>query len=382
MNLAHKSKLVIKIGTSSLASPSGKLSEEKLKRVVQVVSESMKAGHQVILVSSGAIAAGYERMGYPVRPVTTKGKQAAASVGQAILMNAYQEAFMKEGIVAAQLLLTRQEMIQETSYHHLQNTMNELLGRKVLPIINENDSTSIDELTFGDNDHLASLVSGFIHADYCLLFTDVDGIYDRNPKTDPNAKRIQSLTTEELADSPDLDLRGGSKQGTGGMEAKIHAAVEAANMGARVFIGKLEISIPRLIETTINGNGPGTYIVPDHPVPLKTKKQWIAFHAPVAGELIIDHGAVNALLADGKSLLAVGVNQIVGRFTEHDTVIVRSMTGEIIGKGRSRFDTNTLEDILLSPSTPSPVVIHRDEWVSMNESYRERMSVHDYTTPF
>lgn len=378
--MINKSKLVIKIGTSSLVSASGALSEIKLNRIVQVVSESMHAGHQVVLVSSGAIAAGYERMGYPVRPVTTKAKQAAASVGQAILMNAYQEAFMKEGIVSAQLLLTRQEMIQESSYQHLQNTMNELLSRKVLPIINENDTTSIDELTFGDNDHLASLVSGFMHADYCLLFTDVDGIYDRNPKTDSHAKRIRSLTTRELGNNQNLDLRGGSNQGTGGMEAKIHAAVEAANMGAKVFIGKMDISMTNLIETTINGNGPGTYIVPDDPVPLKTKKQWIAFHAPVNGEIMVDQGAAEALLNEGKSLLAVGVKQINGIFSEHATVIVRSQDGTMIGKGRTRFDAKTLNNLKLAPSSPSPLVIHRDEWVAMNESYRERMSAHDYTT--
>ncbi|AOM83000.1 Glutamate 5-kinase [Salisediminibacterium beveridgei] len=379
--MTHKSKLVIKIGTSSLASTTGALSEEKLNHIVEVVSASMQAGHQVVLVSSGAIAAGYERMGYPVRPVTTKAKQAAASVGQAILMNAYQEAFMKKGIVSAQLLLTRQEMLQETSYQHLQNTMNELLSRKVLPIINENDSTSIDELTFGDNDHLASLVTGFVHADFCLLFTDVDGIYDRNPKIDPHAKRIQTLTTGELGTDPDLDLRGGSKQGTGGMEAKIHAAVEAATMGATVFIGKLEIDMPNLIQMTINGDGPGTYIVSDQPVPLKTKKQWIAFHATVSGELIIDRGAAEALLTEGKSLLAVGVKQVTGRFTKYATVIVRSPDGAIIGKGRTRCDANMLTDFLHTPPTPSPLVIHRDDWVAMNESYRERMSAHDYTTP-
>ncbi|ADH99450.1 glutamate 5-kinase [Salisediminibacterium selenitireducens] len=376
----HKSKIVIKIGTSSLASSSGALSEDKLHQVVTIVSEAMEAGHQVILVSSGAIAAGYERIGYPVRPETTKAKQAAASVGQAILMNAYQEAFMKRGIVSAQLLLTKQEIIQEASYHHLQNTMTELLQRKVLPIINENDSTSIDELTFGDNDHLASLVSGFIHADYCILYTDVDGIYDKNPKLDRSAKRIRTITASELEKRSDIDLRGGSSQGTGGMAAKLHAALQASGMGASVFIGKLDQRIPSLVETTINGDGPGTYIISDQPVPLRSKKQWIAFHSPVSGELTIDEGAVNALLSAGKSLLAVGILGSSGDFNSGSTVIVRSSDASVIGKGRVRLSSDELNQQLTHKmKSPSPVVIHRDEWISVNDTYRERMTEHDFT---
>ncbi len=177
-----KQRIVVKIGSSSLADSHGGISKEQLSDHVAALARLKEEGHEVLLITSGAVAAGFSALGYPSRPVTIKGKQAAAAVGQSLLMQAYTEEFRKYGIVTAQLLLTRSDFSRKEQYSNAYATLGELLKRSALPIINENDSISLEELTFGDNDMLSALVSGLVSADILMIFTDVNGLYDKNPQ--------------------------------------------------------------------------------------------------------------------------------------------------------------------------------------------------------
>ena len=216
------------------------LKVKSIKRNSTIISKRLlvlhKAGHEVILVSSGAVAAGFARLGYSSRPITIKGKQAASAVGQGLLMQSYIEKFSVHGIVPAQILLTRIDFSNRERYRNAFATLTELLERGILPIINENDTVSVEELTFGDNDMLSALVSGFLHADQLIILTDINGLYESNPRKYPLAKRLDYL--EQITD--DL-LKGaddtGSKVGTGGMKSKLLAAKTATSLGVSVFIG-------------------------------------------------------------------------------------------------------------------------------------------------
>src|SRR5690606_15833974 len=180
-----KQRIVVKIGSSSLTNDKGEIDQEKLNDHVHAVAALRKDRHEVILVSSGAVAAGFTRLGYPTRPVTLKGKQAAAAVGQSLLIQSYIEQFYPYGIIPAQILLTRTDFSNRERYQNAYATLMELLERKMLPIINENDTVSVEELTFGDNDMLSALVSGFIHADQLIILTDINGLYDADPRFNP-----------------------------------------------------------------------------------------------------------------------------------------------------------------------------------------------------
>jgi glutamate 5-kinase len=320
------------------------------------------------VISSGAVAAGFKEIGYPAKPVTIAGKQAAAAVGQAMLMQAYIEQFGTYKLTPAQLLLTRQDFSDETRYGNAYSTLSELLKRGAIPIINENDSTSIEELTFGDNDMLSALVSGLIHANTLCIMTDVNGLYDDNPHTNPDAKKINYLpyVTDDL-----LTLAGDStsKVGTGGMKSKVSAAQTALSLGVNVFIGKGEHS-DALVDI-LSGKGDGTYIGSfQHETVMPTTKQWIALHSKISARLFIDKGAEQALLYRGKSLLPVGIKSIEGNFSKGDVIEVCNENGILLGKGKA---TMTSDDLLhyrdqQSSNTKAskdkqPVVVHRNEWV-------------------
>ena len=189
----RKKRVIVKIGSSSLTNDKGEIDQEKFNDHIHAVAALREAKHEVILVSSGAIAAGFSRLGYPSRPVTIKGKQAAAAVGQGLLIQSYIEKFGEFNIIPAQILLTRNDFSNRERYRNAFGTMMELLERGILPIINENDTVSVEELTFGDNDMLSALVSGFIHADQLIILTDINGLYDSNPRTNPLAKKLDSL---------------------------------------------------------------------------------------------------------------------------------------------------------------------------------------------
>ncbi|SFE41695.1 glutamate 5-kinase [Alteribacillus iranensis] len=363
-----KERIVVKIGSSSLTKPGGELSRTKLNMYASAIAQLRTAGHQVILISSGAVAAGFSGLKYPSRPVTLAGKQAAAAVGQGLLMQAYTEAFSEYGYETGQILLTRSNFSNKLQYQNAYATLSELLRRGVIPIINENDTIAVDELTFGDNDMLSALVGGLIHADCLLILTDIDGIYDANPKGHPDAKRYQFLS--EIPDELYLQAgEAGSNVGTGGMRSKLDAAKTAMSLGLRVFIGLGEQE--NCLVDIISGKGNGTYIGFSGNEVLNNKKQWLALHSLPAGELYIDNGAKKALLFKGKSLLPAGITTVHGRFESGAVVEVKDIHGRLLGKGQVNMSADELNDIKGKSTaeaaqytkTKRPEVIHRDDWV-------------------
>ncbi|WP_264805189.1 glutamate 5-kinase [Cytobacillus sp. NCCP-133] len=364
-----KKRIVVKIGSSSLTNTIGGLCIEKLQEHVAALARLKQLGHDVILISSGAVAAGFTDLGYPARPVTIAGKQAAAAVGQGQLLQGYTEEFKKHGIVAAQLLLTRQNFLHKEQYQNANATLAELLKRNVLPIINENDSVSIEELTFGDNDMLSALVSGLVQAQHLIILTDINGIYDSNPRTNPQAKKYNFIA-EISKDLLKAASGSGSKVGTGGMTTKLEAARTALALGVGVFIGVG--SGPEKLAEILNGKGDGTYIGSNSQAIVKQSKQWLALHSVPNGKIEVDKGAARAILNQGKSLLPAGVTNIIGHFLVHDVVEVVGPKGDILGKGQVNFSSDELSHIKGLPSSEAmqivnsdrSEVIHRDHWVS------------------
>lgn len=359
-----KMRVVVKIGSSSLTNSKGELDQEKLQDHIEALSTLKQHGHEVLLVSSGAVAAGFRKLGYPSRPVTLKGKQAAAAVGQSLLVEQYSIGFQKYQITTAQILLTRTDFSKKDRYKNAYATFTELLERSILPIINENDTVSVAELTFGDNDMLSALVSGLVHADQLIILTDINGFYNDNPNKNPNAKRINHLS-EVTDDFLNLASGSGSKVGTGGMQSKLLAARTALQSGVKVFIGK-GTGANKLIDI-LNGNGDGTYISRDKSQTLPNNKQWISF-TEVSGKIFIDEGAKSALLTKGKSLLPAGVYQIEGDFKYGDVVEVYCKE-TLLGRGEVLYSSDELTqalgkrtDDILSNSIE---VIHRDKWVEV-----------------
>jgi glutamate 5-kinase len=364
-----KQRIVVKIGSSSLTNDRGEIDQQKFDDHIGALAALRNAGHEVILVSSGAVAAGFAGLGYPSRPLTLKGKQAAAAVGQSLLIQSYIEKFSAYKIVPAQLLLTRSDFSNRERYRNAFATMTELLERGVLPIINENDTVSVEELTFGDNDMLSALVGGFLHADQLIILTDINGLYESNPRTNPTAKRFDYLEeiTEDLLAGADEN---GSKVGTGGMKSKLLAAKTASALGVSVFIGTGK-GADKLIDI-VKGKGDGTYISNPSIAKLNTNRQWIYLHSEITGKLYVDEGAEQAILYNGKSLLPAGVFKVKGEFQKGDVVEVFGLNG-LLGKGEVSYSSEELKQAIerrdrermaeLQPSTVE--VIHRDRWAKI-----------------
>jgi glutamate 5-kinase len=370
MNKMKKQLVVVKIGSSSLTTAAGTISEEKICDHIAALAFLKEQGHDVILVSSGAVAAGFGALGYPTRPKKVAGKQAAAAVGQAMLMQNYIFRFKEFNIVPAQILLTREDFYSQERFHNLYSTLTELLQRGVLPIINENDSVSIDELTFGDNDMLSALVSGFLHANALIILTDVNGLYDGNPKIAKDAKKYHFIPeiTNQLQEAAGDS---GSAVGTGGMKSKLLAAKKALSLGVSVFVGT-GFGKEKLADI-LAGKGDGTYIGGPIHTQMQMRKQWIAHHSQIGGMIEIDEGAEKAIVQMGKSLLSVGVTNVIGDFNAMDVVVVRNQKGQIVGKGQIYFSAQDLQIIKGLPSEQSKAysinkraeVIHRDNWVTL-----------------
>lgn len=363
----EKKRIVVKIGSSSLTNAKGEIDHEKFSDHIDAVTALLNKGHEVLLVSSGAVAAGFASLGYPSRPITLKGKQAAAAVGQSLLICSYIEKFGECGVIPAQILLTRLDFSTRDRYRNAYQTITELLERGILPIINENDTVSVEELTFGDNDMLSALVSGLVHADQLIILTDINGLYDSNPRGNPEAKKfdfIDEINEEFLAGAEGA----GSKVGTGGMKSKLLAARTALSLGVRVFIGQGK-GKEKLIEI-LDGNGDGTYIGKEELATINNNRQWIALHSEVCGEIYVDEGAKDALLFRGKSLLPAGIYDVKGNFRKGDVVEVFSENG-LIGKGKVLYSSDELikmmgkrTDELKDDAFISSVeVIHRNNWV-------------------
>lgn len=361
--IMEKKRIVVKIGSSSLTNSKGEIDQAKFADHIHAVAALKNAGHDVVLVSSGAVATGFRKLGYPSRPVTLKGKQAAAAVGQSLLIQSYMEQLGEFGIIPAQILLTRTDFSIKKRYKNAYATITELLDRGLIPIINENDTVSVTELTFGDNDMLSALVSGLVHADQLIILTDVNGLYDSNPFSNPEAKKLDHLSevTEDLLKLADGS---GSKVGTGGMQSKLLAAQTALSLGVKVFIGKGEGSQKLL--NIVAGKGDGTYIGTDVLTTINNNKQWIFLHSEVSGEIFVDEGAERALLSQGSSLLPAGIYKIKGDFEKGDVVEVFGSSG-LLGRGEVLYSVDELKKIMGKRTDEFSFtvneVIHRDKWV-------------------
>lgn len=364
-----KKRIVVKIGSSSLTNENGEIDQVKFVDHVNALAELRSAGHEVLLVSSGAVAAGFKRLGYCTRPITLKGRQAAAAVGQSLLVQSYIDKFSEFGIVPAQILLTRDDFSNRDRYKNAYATMSELLERRVLPIINENDTISVRELTFGDNDMLSALVSGLMKADQLIILTDVNGLYDSNPNENPDAQKIDLLNeiTDDMLSFAD---ESGSSVGTGGMKSKLLAAKTALSVGVPVFIGK-GFGKDKLTNM-INGHGYGTYILNEQQNSITINQQWIAMHSEASGKIYVDEGAEEAILYNSKNLLPAGVFKVQGNFKKGDVVEVFGLNG-LIGKGEVTYSAKELQKAIGKRSeeqtnrvrTTQVEVIHRVKWVTI-----------------
>ncbi|AGK53817.1 glutamate 5-kinase [Bacillus sp. 1NLA3E] len=360
----EKKRVVVKIGSSSLTNSKGEIDYEKFIDHIQAIAAMREAGHEIVLVSSGAVAAGFARLGYPSRPVTLKGKQAAAAVGQSLLIQSYMEQLGKYNIIPAQILITRNDFSKKDRYRNAYSTITELLERGILPIINENDTVSVEELTFGDNDMLSALVSGLVHAEQVIILTDINGLYNANPRKNPDAKRFNYLeeVTDDMLSVADST---GSNVGTGGMLSKLIAAKTALSLGVRIFIGNGK-GRNKLLEI-LEGEGDGTYIGARDLTAVTNNKQWIALHSEVSGQIFVDKGAEDALLLQGGSLLPAGIYDVNGSFEKGEVVEVFGTTG-LLGKGEVLYSSEQLMKIMGKrtdelTSVVKMAVIHRDKWV-------------------
>ncbi len=362
-------RIVVKIGSSSLTSDTGGLNRDKIRFFASELARLQEAGYQTLLVTSGAVAAGFTRLGYKTRPKALHEKQAAAAVGQALLMQAYHEAFANYGIGAAQILLTRSDFSNRKRVNNALMTVDELLRRGVIPIINENDTVSVDELKFGDNDTLSALVANLVKAGRLLILTDTDGLYTDDPRKNANAQRIDRV--DQISDELYLIAGGsGSAVGTGGMRSKIEAARIAMRGGVPVFVG--HVVEPCDLSLAVEGRGKGTYFDTSlHN--LSMKKQWVGFHSLPQGKIAVDLGAETALLSGGKSLLPAGVTAVEGDFHPGDVVEVTGPGREPIGRGVVNYAAWQLtaaaglstDEVQKRVEVARIEVIHRDEWVPL-----------------
>lgn len=362
-------RIVVKIGSSSLTSDTGGLNPDKIRFFASELAQLKQDGHQVLLVTSGAVAAGFTSLGYRTRPKVLHEKQAAAAVGQALLMQAYHEAFASHGISVAQILLTRYDFSNRKRVQNALMTVDELLQRGVVPIINENDTVAVDELKFGDNDTLSALVGNLVKANKLIIITDMDGLYTDDPRKNANAQRIDRVDaiSDEL-----FSFAGGSGSavGTGGMRSKVEAARIAMRGGVPVFIGR--VLEPGDLPHAVDGSGKGTYfdtVLNNLPV----KKQWVGFHSLPQGQIIVDQGAKAALLSGGKSLLPAGITGAAGDFHPGDVVEVLSIEGALLGRGVVNYAAwqvqaaagLSTDEVQKRVEVARIEVIHRDEWVPL-----------------
>ena len=354
-------RIVFKVGTSSLTHKDGSLSRSKVKAITQQLAMLHEAGHELILVSSGAVAAGFGALGFKKRPTKIADKQASAAVGQGLLLEEYTTNLLLRQIVSAQILLTQDDFVDKRRYKNAHQALSVLLNRGAIPIINENDSVVIDELKVGDNDTLSAQVAAMVQADLLVLLTDVDGLYTGNPNSDPRAKRLERI---ETINREIIDMAGGagSSNGTGGMLTKIKAATIATESGVPVYICS-SLKPDALIEAA-EETLDGSFFVAQEKG-LRTQKQWLAFYAKSQGAIWVDKGAAEALSQHGKSLLLSGVVDVESNFSYGDIVSVFDKeTGKSLGKGRVQLGASGLKDVLRSQKSKG-VLIHRDDWISI-----------------
>ncbi|MGE5554462.1 MAG: glutamate 5-kinase [Betaproteobacteria bacterium] len=333
-------RLVVKVGTSTVTHPTGKLNLSGLERVVRQVADVANAGCEVVVVTSGAVGAGLGRLGWSRRPATIPEKQAVAAVGQSLLMQIYEKLFGEYGLTIAQVLLTREDVADRRRYLNARTTLLTLLSYGVVPIINENDTVAVEELKFGDNDTLSALVAGLISADLLVILSDIDGLYTADPRRDPQARlipRVEEVTAEVEA----LAGGAGTARGTGGMITKLAAARIATSCGVSMLIANA--ARPAVLQDALAGKEVGTWFPAR--ARLDSRKRWIAFNVPPAGQLVVDDGARKALAERGKSLLPSGLVRVVGEFEAGDAVAILDLDGTEFARGLTNYSSTDLERV-------------------------------------
>jgi glutamate 5-kinase len=353
-SLESAHRIVVKIGSRSLVGET-----DRFGQVAAQLAELVSLGREVLLVSSGAVAAGRKRLGIAERPKRLALLQAVAAAGQSSLMRSYEEAFAPHGLRVAQVLLTHADLAARERYLNARNALEALLELGVLPIINENDTVAVDELRFGDNDQLAAMVAALASADLLVLLTDVEGVLDGEGKRIPLVADIDAVTA--LVRPPTDDV------GLGGMASKIEAARRATVNGIPVIIGDARDA--KLLTRILRGEDHGTLFLP-HGSPLADKKHWIAYTLKPKGTILVDAGAARAILEDGASLLPGGIAGVRGDFDVGDAVAILDPSQHEIARGLARFPVS--EVARMAGKKPkngkgkSSAVVHRDELVVLS----------------
>jgi glutamate 5-kinase len=361
--------IVVKIGTQGITTKDGKLDEEEMQNLTSQIAIAIKNGDKIVLVTSGAVAAGIAELGIPPKPKDVAFQQAAAATGQSVLMAKYREYFKKHEIKVAQILLTAEDLSNRVSYVHTCDVLSMLLKVGVVPIINENDVTSVDELlhaegykvNFSDNDILSVLVAGAVCADLVIILSDVDGLYTTEP-SEPGAQLIKKV---DLANADFTGLSGKSKRGRGGIQSKIKAAEIATSCGIPLIIANSRKD--NVIVDILSGKEVGTYFKPQSRMP--AVKRWIAYGAATKGTIQVNEGAKEAILK-GSSLLPVGITKVVGTFNEGDVVTLEGSDKKEFARGNPNYSSTQLNLIKglqvnevhnkIGAEKPKEVIEHRN----------------------
>ncbi len=369
--LGQARRWVVKIGSALLTNDGKGLDKISVSQWVAQMATLCHRQVELVLVSSGAIAEGMQRLGWQQRPAELHRLQAAAAVGQMGLIEAYQASFEQHHIQTAQVLLTHDDLANRERYLNARSTLNTLIELNVIPIINENDTVATEEIRFGDNDTLAGLVTNLVEADLLVLLTDQQGLYDHDPRFDPTA----TLVIEGYAGDPELEKMASSRGGIlgqGGMKTKLRAATYAARSGAATLI--VAGRFPQVLLQIAAGDNLGTLLLPKQ-ARIAARKQWLASHLKMRGSLYLDQGAVNVLRHSGKSLLPIGVIDADGQFKRGDMVVCIAPGGEEVAKGLINYNAEETRKIIRQPSDKIaeilgyidvPELIHRDNLVLLS----------------
>lgn len=367
--LREAKRIVVKVGTSTLTHPSGGMNLHRMEHLVREVIDEANQGKDILLVSSGAIAAGMNTLGLKERPANIPARQALAAIGQGALLHIYEKLFHEYGRTMAQILLTKENAARHHQYMNSRNALLALLGMNVIPVINENDAVAVDEIKIGDNDNLSAVVAALVDADALIILSDIDGVYTANPRTDSSAVLISEIpeitpAIERLAGGA------GSTQGTGGMQTKIEAAKIAQNAGVTMVIARGDED--GIVRSILYGEEIGT-LFPAREAHLRTRKSWLAFGQRLMGEIAVDEGCILAMRR-GASLLAVGVTDVYGEFSAGDTIRVLSPDGQEIARGIAAYDAADIARLMGHQTADFPAlvadaaheeIIHRDNMVLM-----------------
>ncbi len=348
-------RIIIKVGSSSLVLENGDLNEMFFNKLINTISTLMNNQKEVVLVTSGAIAIGMGKLGLSKKPKVMALKQACAALGQSTLMNEYEKYASKYNILCAQILVNHDDFENRKRMINLSNTLEELFKNKVLPIINENDALNVEEIKVGDNDTLSALVVPMVNADLLVLVSDIDGLYDKNPKQYPSAKKIDIVKKIDK----EIDMMVGditSNVGTGGMETKIKAARISTLAGCNMAI--ISNDDVDKISNIINGENVGTLFISDKV--LHSKEHWIIYNTYAKGTIIIDDGAKDALLKR-KSLLPKGIIEVNGIFKDNDVVTIIDKQGNKIAKGISNYNSYEINNVIGKHTSEAKTILNSEK---------------------